>query len=459
MRVNYLNTEGIILIIIYLLIIFTAFSIFSANKYRKDKQLRKYFKWSLLFKLLAGIGFALIYDFYYGRAGDTFTYFANACRMGDVLFKDPITFFKLLIGYYDKSNVHEINHTLGYMPNFRDPGLVFTHRLLSIFSIIGLKHYYLTIICLNVFLFVLNWKTFRYLSSVYTNYKEYMYLGFLLIPSVLFWNSGITKDSFSFSFTILFVAYFHKIFFKKKFGILNIFKILFCIYIIISLKPYILYAAIVSGLLWIGFSYTYLVKNRILRVFVFPALMFIIGIGGMWILSSVMGIVGGAYQNIDSMLGKAVVSQQDLKQDYYQGNSFDIGDYDPTLGGAASVTPAAIIAGLYRPFIWEANSVVMLLSGFENLILLLLTVYIIIRAGPLQTIIHITKEPFLVFCLSFSLSMALGIGLSTSNFGALVRFKIPMLPFFLMMLLIIFYNVTKQKRELKASKKAILSKK
>jgi hypothetical protein len=138
------------------------------------------------------------------------------------------------------------------------------------------------------------------------------------------------------------------------------------------------------------------------------------------------------------MVEKAWVTQDDLKQDYYGGNSFDIGGFDPTLGGMLSKAPKAVIAGLYRPFIWESKNVFMLISGIENLIFLLLTIYIILRTGPIKVIKQILNEPFLIFCLVFAIIMAFFIGLTTANFGALVRYKIPLIPFFLFGLLLIF---------------------
>jgi len=187
-----------------------------------------------------------------------------------------------------------------------------------------------------------------------------------------------------------------------------------------------------------------------LRVFVLPVIIVGIGFTGIYVLNSVANVVGGSYKDIDSMLNKAVVSQRDLKQEYYQGTSFDIGDYDPTVEGALSVTPAAIIAGLYRPFIWEARSAVVFLSGLENFILLLITIYVIYKAGLVGTLRIISREPFLIFCLVFSIIMAWGIGLSTSNFGALVRFKIPLMPFFLILWLFILDEYKKVKSEVKS---------
>ncbi|MGI6320711.1 MAG: hypothetical protein ACOXZK_07105 [Bacteroidales bacterium] len=186
-------------------------------------------------------------------------------------------------------------------------------------------------------------------------------------------------------------------------------------------------------------------RNRILRVFVFPIIMLSLGFAGLYVFSTISSSVGGAYKDVDSMLSKATIAQQDLKQEYYKGSAFDIGDYDASIEGAMSVTPAAIVAGLYRPFVWEARSMVVMLSGMENFVLLVLTLYLLFVVGIKRVVSSVAKNPFLIFCLVFSLSMAMGIGLSTSNFGALVRFKIPLVPFFVMFLLFIREDYKKEK--------------
>jgi len=40
------------------------------------------------------------------------------------------------------------------------------------------------------------------------------------------------------------------------------------------------------------------------------------------------------------------------------------------------------------------------------------------------------KHEILFFCITFAVLFAFMIGLTTPNFGALVRFKIPLIPFF-----------------------------
>ncbi|MBP7463335.1 MAG: hypothetical protein KA793_03300 [Bacteroidales bacterium] len=443
---NYLDFSGILLIIVYLVVVLAVFRIYGSYRYKNDPITAKYFIWGIVFKLIVALGFAFIFDIYYDRGGDSYAYFLNSSRLGQVLFDDPSSFFKMFFGLINKNNVQILPSDLEYIPGFKDPAKFFVHRLICLFTIVGLKHFYLTIICLNVFLYAFVWKVFRFFNSLFPDKHRLLAIAFLFVPSVTFWGSGMVKDSFTYTFAFVFVVCFYKIILNRQLRLGNIILTIFCMYIVLSLKPYIFYAALVGMFLWFGLVYTSKIKSRALRVFVLPIAMVLVGIGGMYAITSVMTKVGGAYKDVDSMLNKAVIAQQDLKRDYYKGASFDIGDYDPTLTGALSVTPAAILAGLYRPFIWEARSIVMILSGLENMVLMLLTLYVLFRAGPVFMLRQLSKEPFLVFCFVFSFIMAMGIGLSTSNFGALVRFKIPLIPFFLLGWLFIYDNYRKSRQ-------------
>ena len=83
----------------------------------------------------------------------------------------------------------------------------------------------------------------------------------------------------------------------------------------------------------------------------------------------------------------------------------------------------------------------MLASGVENFTFLLLALGV--GAGllfnPKKFFRALLENPFLIFLLSYSILFSLLVGLSTSNFGALVRFKIPFLPFFVCALLLMNY--------------------
>jgi hypothetical protein len=95
------------------------------------------------------------------------------------------------------------------------------------------------------------------------------------------------------------------------------------------------------------------------------------------------------------------------------------------------------MAGLYRPFLWDAKNPVMLISALENFFLMFLTIRVFFRLGPIKLFRKIFSEPLLIFSFVFAIFFAFSVGLTTANFGALVRYKIPSIPFFLSLLMIL----------------------
>jgi hypothetical protein len=109
-------------------------------------------------------------------------------------------------------------------------------------------------------------------------------------------------------------------------------------------------------------------------------------------------------------------------------------DYSTT--GMLKAFPAAIVAAFYRPFIWEASSLFLLLSAFEGIIFLYLTFrFFLMDGGILKHINQIRKNEFLTFSILFALIFGFSVGFTAILFGVLVRFKAPVLPFLVVVLL------------------------
>ena len=146
----------------------------------------------------------------------------------------------------------------------------------------------------------------------------------------------------------------------------------------------------------------------------------------------------GVYGDVDSAVQQAQVIQEDLlRNEQYGNNNYDIGDLDNSFIGLVSVAPLAVITALYRPLFWEIGSPTMIFSILENTILLIFTFSILIRMSPLKIFRIVLNEPFLFYCLIFSLLFAFGVGIAGTNFGALVRYKTPLVPFYFSMLFLL----------------------
>jgi hypothetical protein len=144
--------------------------------------------------------------------------------------------------------------------------------------------------------------------------------------------------------------------------------------------------------------------------------------------------------SLDNVLNKAVKTQQDLiRGEQYGSNYYNIGEFEASFTGLISKIPAALNMALFRPYIWDAQNPVMVLSGLENLFVLVFSVFILLKVKFLTLLRSLVSHPLLIFSLLFALFFAFSVGLTTANYGALVRLKIPGIPFYLCALFILFH--------------------
>jgi len=103
------------------------------------------------------------------------------------------------------------------------------------------------------------------------------------------------------------------------------------------------------------------------------------------------------------------------------------------------IAPIAIVTAIFRPFLFEVRNPLMLLSALEGTYIIYLFGLVIFKIGVAKSFRIAAGTPFVLFSLIFTLVFAFAVGFSTSNFGTLMRYKIPFVPFFMASLFIIIY--------------------
>jgi hypothetical protein len=125
-------------------------------------------------------------------------------------------------------------------------------------------------------------------------------------------------------------------------------------------------------------------------------------------------------------------------QEGWAESNFSLGvEFDGSMVSLIKMAPAAIVATLFRPFIWESRKLSTLLSSLESLAIMLFTLKVIFAVG-LRRFFKTMRDPIIMYCLLFSLLFALFVGATTPNFGTLCRYKIPCIPFYVAALFLIY---------------------
>jgi hypothetical protein len=150
--------------------------------------LKNYYLPALLFKVASGIALGLLYSFYY-NGGDTFLFFEKA--------KDLLA---LPVDQY----LNEI--FLTSIPHEERSVLPMT-KITSLILVLTGKNYWLATLYFSLFSFA---GTFYFLIALSTKYPEVRksaVLAFLFFPSVVFWSSGILKESIVFGIMMFMLGF------------------------------------------------------------------------------------------------------------------------------------------------------------------------------------------------------------------------------------------------------------
>jgi len=395
---------------------------------QKEDSLYDYYLKGLGIKLFGGIGFAVIY-FYYYQGGDTTSYYESALAMKNLMFHSFPDWLSNEFGAASPENYSKFTaqtgHPLHYM--YYDPQTLMVIKIITPLMIPSLGGYLISTLLLAWLSYSGLWRLFMVFSAYYPNLKKYFFISILCFPSVIFWGSGILKDTITLSCSCWLVYCIFNVFIMRRKVLKYLFLMIPFFIVILFIKPYIIMALMPGSLMWIFSQRIYKIKNGLVRFLIVPFI-FLVCFAGGYILLKSLGSIMGKF-SIDRISTTAKVTEEDLKQDYYGGHSFDLGTFENTPTGYMKIFPKAFIAGTYRPFLWEAGNVVMLLSGLENTYLLYLTFLMFKRTGITNIFKRLLKEPLLFFAFSFSVFFAFAVGLTTSNFGALVRFKVAYLPY------------------------------
>jgi len=412
----------------------------------------RYFIWGLWAKIAGGVGFGIIYIFYY-KGGDTIGYFSCAYSYCELFWYNFRDFLHAWFGPIKQETLsvfsHKTGEPLGYM-YYNDQTRVVFKMIVPLMLISG-KSYFITGVLISVLTYTGIWRLYRMSVRLFPGMNGKLAIAILFMPSVAFWGSGISKDSFTLAGACFFITSVGALIERRQAIIRHVFLMIFSAWIIVLIKPYILLILLPGTLVWLMFGRISRIRNTLIRYSIVPLSYFII-IGGSYGLLSLLGGSLGKF-SMDKALQTAAITQRDLKQEYYKGNSFDIGEFEPSLSGVARKTLPAIGAGLFRPFLWESRNAVMLISSAENTFILILTLIVLIRLNPLRTFTEISGHPFLLCAAIFSLLFAFMIGLTTSNFGALVRFKIPLVPLYMTVLMVLYSRIPKRNLSMRSGKR------
>ncbi|MFT7158599.1 MAG: hypothetical protein ACI8Q1_003632, partial [Parvicella sp.] len=416
--------------IYFFLLSLTAYVI---RPYVTTPQTRRFFLPALWVKFAGAILMGLLYQFWYG-GGDTFNYFTHGSRwIWEAFNADFMTGLQLLFESGGPDRQPETFQYSQHIWYYRDPNSFFVVRIVAFFDLLTFHTYSATALFFAAFSFSGMWAFFSAVAKKYPANLRLLAIAILFVPSVAFWGSGILKDTITLgALGWLTYAMIHIIDLRDR-GVAYWLTAVFAALLILNIKIYILICYLPTLVIWVYWKQIRAVRSTVIRILVAPILLLFFGLIGFSVLNQVSSQTDK--YSLDAIAEQAAITSYDIRYGWGArtggDGGYDLGVLDGSWQSMFRLMPAAVNVSLFRPYIWEVRNPLMLLSALESLALVILTLWGGLFRSNYQKIF---QDPFLIFCLVFSLLFAFAVGVSTFNFGTLMRYKIPMLSFYLVSL-------------------------
>ncbi len=461
--------------------------------YKKFKALNAVF----LLKVSCGFFLTWIYTSYYPdrQSADIFKYYDDAKIMFSAYEQGRYEdFFRMVFGfsndspYFDTNYYNHMNHWYRHYDfgTYNDNHTIIRFNALAMVISFGSFHAHTVFMC-----FISFWG----LTALYKAFKEFLpnkekvlFVSVFLLPSVLFWASGVLKEGILlFALGFLLHSFFNLIIHRQRI-LSNLIMLGFSVCLLIINKQYLLVAAVPAlgcflmvhvlnfkkpFLFYLGIYlmaafgvYGYTAKfseENILQTLSLKQRDFIaVSKGGVFIQNEkiFVRIAPDKKEFLDTLSkntfrikpGSSYMywKNESLNDTLYAGNSIDTASYkliwdlplagstinipklEPTLASVFKTAPRALFNALAKPGLLSAKSFLERISAVENALILLFLIVctLLCRTG-------MNKNLF-ALCFFLSITILFLIGYTTPVAGAIVRYKVPILPFIMLCGIVIF---------------------
>lgn len=413
---------------LYLVILYSiAYLVRPAVTNRFTKQ---YFIPALTLKFIGSISLGLIYQFYY-NSGDTYNYLYHAKVINSAFDQSFSTGIKLLLDNGGSKDPAIFPYASAMFWHQKNSPEFLLSRIAAFLGLFCFTNYTAIALLFTAISFSGMWALYMTMAKIRPHVYKQLAWTIFYIPSIFFWGSGLLKDSLCVGALgwLFYALYLGAI--QKRTITKSIIIAFLAAYALYAIKIYILLCFLPAALLWLFNENNARIKNKTIRIIIKPIFFAVGGIVAFYAATNLTK--GDEKYDIDKLGERSKITadylyQQSVKQ---EGSGYYLGEQDGTLGGMAKLAPQAIVTALFRPFIWEARNPIMLLSALEATFFLLFTLRIFWRTGVFATLSIIGQTPVLLMIFIFSLVFAASVGITSSNFGTLVRYKIPLIPFYL----------------------------
>lgn len=445
-------------------------------------------------KILFGFILTWVYTNYYPdrSTADIFKYYDDAKIIHGALDKNPSEYFNMIFGWLDNIDYYNQNYfdNMNHWHRKYDFGSYNDNRTMIRFNAILMP---LTAGSFNAHTVIMCFLSFSGLTALFKAFQQYfvnrnrlLFFIVYLIPSVLFWSSGVLKEgllllALGFLFHCSFSLFIH-----RRLKLSYLIGLIISVWLMMINKSYLLFiifplltAFILSMrfkynpiwnfilvLLFCGvifeFSFSKLKSEKPIDWFVLKQRDFVnLSKGGLFLLNQqkMLRLEPGTAGFLIKEKNDSVKIPNGLQYMYWENLNFNDTLYAvsngenekfklvwdlPRAGSLVNVvplsnsytsffiqSPMAFFTAFVQPAVFSASSVLAFAASIENILLIVIFVFLLCfqkwNRNNLALLLLLTGSVILLFTL---------VGFTTPIAGAIMRYKVPFLPFLLMIPLV-----------------------
>ncbi|MBP5413151.1 MAG: hypothetical protein J6Y47_07845 [Bacteroidales bacterium] len=392
-------------------------------------------------KVLAGVSMYFVYTYYYPdrSQADIFRYFDDAKVIYNALPERPMDYLRILLGigndtpYFNDHYYVYLNHWEREIVTniFSDSHIIIRFNALVMLFSFGYFNVH------NVFASFIAFVGLFAMYKFMERHTKHLHIGYMiaifLLPSVMFWTSGVLKESVIIFGVGLFV-----------YGIDSMCEINMPWY-----RRFMLLASAFLGALLLIYTKLYYLLLLLLLMTIFiinkyrrithPLWTYIIAV--MIAVPLMYGIA--CYAGYDALDLIAYKHNDMLNLGLCEhAQMADTIRLEATLPAFASYVPHALFNAIFKPLPFSSASPMVMAAWAENMLLWIVALILLCIGGKWQ----VKNKNIFYFCVLFFLANALVIGLSVPIVGAIARYRCISLPFGMLAVCLCLDEYTMHKR-------------
>lgn len=386
--------------------------------FRREGQMKAVLVAGWVLRTGAGLLLGLLYTYYY-NGGDTLIYFDDAARFAAAARADFTAYLNVL--FSNQGLPGDVVYGMD------EPRALFLVKIASVFHLVTDGSYWLMACYFSLISFLGAWFLVKRITENQPSLHWPAILAFLFLPSVVFWTSGVIKESLVMGALFFVAGVFVRYWFTRSFSIVEGIVSLLSLWVIWKLKYYfaavllpVLFATIVFRMINEWFLYRYKTPVKIM----------------VWLLVLVVPTMVMTQLHPNFSPGRFYEVIMENNEAFTQlSDPDDMIHFGKMETGAVSIlvnVPLALVSGLFRPGVWEASTILQWAVALENLVISILT---LVALWHWKTVKGSKNQLLLLAVFTYVFVLCVFITISTPNFGTLTRYRVGYLPFYVFLVL------------------------